>query len=337
MSQIDKEYTSVLENVLENGVEKGDRTDTGTKSLFGSRIRLDVSEGSFPIITKKHVIFSSIVSELKWFLRGETHIKPLVDDGVSIWTPNAYDAYISNMADMSRQMLNEIHDRENVINMDDDEVLEVAAEDYGYSPLSKSEYEDTIGGRDQRGALGNELGPIYGKMWRSWPVVGGGKSVDQIQRVVDSLRENPDSRRHIVSSWNPQYHGPVEHEEAALSPCHVLFQFWSKPMEEGKRELHLQMYQRSADMFLGVPFNLTSYSLLLVLMSKATGHAPGEFIWVGGDTHIYQNHMDQVEEFIDLPAYDSPTLDIDFESLEEFEVELDNYRCGPFLKAPVAT
>lgn len=337
MAQIDEKYTALLEEILEDGVEKGDRTNTGTRSLFGRQIHLDVSKGSFPIITKKHVIFSSIVSELKWFLRGETHIKPLVDNGVSIWTPNAYDAYLTDMAQMSRQMLNEIHGREDVLDMDDDEVLEVAEEDHGFSPLSKSEYEETIKERDQRGALGNELGPIYGKMWRSWPVVGGGETVDQIQRVVNSLRNNPDSRRHVVSAWNPQYHGPVEHEEAGLSPCHVLFQFWSRPVEDGKRELHVQMYQRSADMFLGVPFNLTSYSLLLVLMSEATGHAPGDFVWTVGDAHIYQNHMEQVREFIDLPTHTSPSLDLEFENLEEFDVKARNYKCGPFLRAPIAT
>ena len=162
MSEIDKEYTKLIEEVLWKEVKKGDRTDTGTISTFGNQIGFGVSEHQFPIITKKRVVFDSIVSELKWFLRGETHIKPLLDDGVSIWTPNAYDAYLSDMAEMSRQSMHEIHDREDVLQMNEDEVLEVAERDYGFSPLSKAEYEDTIKERDQRGALGNELGRMGG-------------------------------------------------------------------------------------------------------------------------------------------------------------------------------
>jgi len=336
MARIDEEYTSVLKSVLSEGVEKKDRTNTGTRSAFGRRIRLNVSEDSFPIITKKRVVFDSIVSELRWFLRGQTHIKPLLDDEVSIWTPNAYDAYLSNFAEMSRQSMVKIHDMDEVADMSEDKVVEMAKKDFDATPLSKSEYVEKIKDRDQKDALGNELGPIYGKMWRSWPVIGYDEPIDQISRVKSSLQDNPDSRRHVVSSWNPQYHGPVETEEAALSPCHVLFQFWSEP-GENKRKLHLQMYQRSADMFLGVPFNLTSYSLLLLLMSRATGHEPGRFIWIGGDTHVYQNHLEQCREFIDLPAYNAPSIDLDFETLEDFGVELENYKCGPFIKAPIAT
>lgn len=335
MAEIDDKYSSVVKDVLENGTRKGDRTDTGTLSIFARRLRLDVSEDAFPIITKKQVIFNSIAKELKWFLKGETHIKPLVDEGISIWTPNAYQAYLDDIADTTKSLLSKKYD-EDTSSMDRDEVLEIAKDDYGLRPLSIEDYESEIK-EGVRGMLGGELGPVYGKMWREWPTHNDESPVDQIERVKTSLQDNPDSRRHVVSSWNPEFHGPVGYEKTALSPCHIMFQFWSKPTDGEERELSLQMYQRSADLFLGVPFNLTSYSLLLVLMSRATGHVPGEFIWTAGDVHLYSNHLEQAKEFLTLQQYEAPKLNLEFSSIKEFDAEIENYEHGPFLKAPIAT
>lgn len=260
-------YEDLLRDVMEHGTPKGDRTGTGTRSVFGRQIRFDLAE-SFPLITTKRVHFKSVALELLWFLRGDSNVKWLQERGVKIW----------------------------------------------------NEWADEDG----------ELGPVYGVQWRSWPTPDGGH-IDQIAQVVESLKDNPDSRRHIVSAWNV-----AEISKMALPPCHAFFQFY---VADGK--LSCQLYQRSADMFLGVPFNIASYALLTLMIAQQTGLEPGEFIWTGGDTHIYDDHVEQVAEQLSRSPFPYPTLRLrrkpdsifDYE-LEDFEV-LD-YQHHPAIKAPIA-
>lgn len=216
-----KQYLQLLDHILTEGIQKGDRTGTGTISVFGHQMRFNMEEG-FPLLTTKKLHLKSIIYELLWFLNGDTNIKYLKDHGVSIW----------------------------------------------------DEWADEHG----------ELGPVYGHQWRSWPDYNGG-TIDQIQQVVDQIRNNPNSRRMIVSAWNV-----AEVNKMALPPCHCLFQFY---VADG--HLSLQLYQRSADTFLGVPFNIASYALLLLMMAQVTGLKPGEFIHTTGDTHLYLNHLEQAK------------------------------------------
>jgi thymidylate synthase len=263
---VDTQYEDLLRRVLQSGTPKSDRTGTGTRSLFGERLRYDLSQG-FPLITTKRVHFKSIAVELLWFLRGETNVAWLRDQGVTIW--------------------------------------------------------------DEWAAPDGELGPVYGHQWRSWPSKDGG-SIDQISEILDTLRTNPDSRRMIVSAWNVS-----DIPEMALAPCHALFQFY---VADGK--LSCQLYQRSADLFLGVPFNIASYALLTRMIAAQAGLAPGDFIWVGGDCHIYNNHVEQVTEQLSREPYPFPELEIaDRPSLFEYEYgdfTVVNYQHHPLLRAPVA-
>ncbi|MCA0346754.1 MAG: thymidylate synthase [Actinobacteria bacterium] len=259
-------YEDLLREVFEHGTPKGDRTGTGTRSLFGKQIRFDLAE-SFPLITTKRVHFKSVAYELLWFLRGEGNTKYLTDNGVTIW-----DEWANSQGD---------------------------------------------------------LGPVYGVQWRSWPTPDGGH-IDQIALVLEQLKQNPDSRRHLVSAWNV-----AELDEMALMPCHAFFQFY---VADGK--LSCQLYQRSADMFLGVPFNIASYALLTLMVAQQTGLEPGEFIWTGGDCHIYDNHVEQVEKQLARDPFPYPTIKIakrdsifDYE-FEDFEIV--GYQHHPGIKAPVA-
>ena len=260
-------YEDLLREVLETGHAKGDRTGTGTRSLFGKQIRYDLSQG-FPLVTTKRVHTRSIIVELLWFLRGDTNIGYLHEHDVTIW----------------------------------------------------DEWADENG----------DLGPVYGAQWRSWPTPDGGQ-IDQIARVVESIRTSPDSRRHIVTAWNP-----AEVEKMALPPCHAMFQFY---VADGK--LSCQLYQRSADLFLGVPFNIASYALLTVMIAQQTGLEPGEFVWTGGDCHIYANHVDQVTEQLGREPYPYPRLRItrrpeDVFGYELADFELLDYQHHPTIKAPIA-
>jgi thymidylate synthase len=262
-----KQYLDLLEHVIQRGIEKGDRTGTGTRSVFGYQMRFDLAEG-FPLITTKKVHLKSVIYELLWFLMGDTNIGYLRENGVKIWDEWAND--------------------------------------------------------------NGELGPIYGYQWRSWPTANG-KTVDQITQLVDSIRSNPDSRRHIVSAWNV---GDIE--KMALPPCHILFQFY---VAEGR--LSCQLYQRSADIFLGVPFNIASYSLLLLMVAQVTGLKPGEFIHTFGDAHIYLNHMEQVEEQLSRKPFSLPgiTLNSERRSLFDFDYNdfsLVEYKAHPHLKGDIA-
>jgi len=262
----DTQYEDLLRRVLETGIPKGDRTGTGTVSLFGERLRYDLAAG-FPLITTKRVHFKSLAVELLWFLRGDSNTAWLRENGVTIW----------------------------------------------------DEWADADG----------DLGPVYGYQWRNWPTPDGGH-IDQIANLLTTLRTNPDSRRMIVSAWNVADLGAM-----ALEPCHAMFQFY---VADGK--LSCQLYQRSADMFLGVPFNIASYALLTHMIADQVGLRVGDFIWVGGDCHIYSNHVDQVREQLTRPAFDFPRLELapaaslfDY-TYDHFKV-LD-YQHHPALRAPVA-
>src|SRR6195952_5144219 len=236
MSTVETPYEALLRDTFVSGTEKTDRTGTGTRSVFGRQIRFDLSQG-FPLITTKRVHFKSIAYELLWFLRGESNVGWLRDNGVSIWDEWA----------------------------------------------------------DDRG----ELGPVYGVQWRSWPAPDG-SHIDQISQVIDQLRSDPDSRRIIVSAWNV-----ADIPNMALAPCHAFFQFY---VADGR--LSCQLYQRSADMFLGVPFNIASYALLTHMVAQQAGLAVGEFVWTGGDCHIYDNHRDQVTEQLSREPFPLPKLEL---------------------------
>ena len=262
-----QQYLDLLDRVIKTGVEKGDRTGTGTISVFGHQMRFDLQEG-FPLLTTKKLHLKSIIHELLWFLKGETNVKYLQENGVRIWN-------------------------------------EWAKED-------------------------GELGPIYGYQWRSWPSANG-KHIDQISQVIDSIKNNPNSRRHIVSAWNVG-----EIENMALPPCHILFQFY---VANGK--LSCQLYQRSADIFLGVPFNIASYAILLQMMAQVTGLKPGEFVHTLGDAHIYMNHIEQVKlQLTRKPkALPQMVLNSDVKNIFDFKYEdfsLENYDAHPHIKGAIS-
>ena len=262
-----QQYLSMMRHVRDHGARKDDRTGTGTLSIFGHQMRFDLSQG-FPLVTTKKLHTKSVTHELLWFLRGDSNVRYLQENGISIW----------------------------------------------------NEWADENG----------ELGPIYGVQWRSWPTPSG-ESVDQIKEVVDLLRDNPDSRRILVSAWNA-----AELSNMALPPCHTMFQFY---VADGK--LSCQLYQRSADTFLGVPFNIASYALLTHMLAQQTDLKVGDFVWTGGDCHLYLNHLEQVEEQLSRQPLALPRLAIkrrpdsifDYQ-FEDFEIL--NYECHPHIKAAVA-
>ncbi|MDD3762764.1 MAG: thymidylate synthase [Nevskiales bacterium] len=262
-----RQYLDMMRHVLEHGTEKSDRTGTGTLSVFGHQMRFDLSDG-FPLVTTKKAHLRSIIHELLWFLKGETNIGYLTQNGVTIW----------------------------------------------------DEWADPNG----------ELGPVYGKQWRSWPTADG-RHIDQMQLLLDQIRGNPDSRRLIVSAWNVG-----ELDQMALMPCHAFFQFY---VAEG--HLSCQLYQRSADIFLGVPFNIASYALLTLMIAQVTGLKPGDFVWTGGDCHLYSNHLEQARLQLSREPRPLPTMTLnpDVTDLFAFRYEdftLSGYDPWPAIKAPVA-
>jgi len=262
-----RQYLDLLEKVMREGVEKRDRTGTGTRSIFGHQMRFDLAKG-FPLVTTKKVHLKSIIYELLWFLRGETNVHWLQEHGVTIW----------------------------------------------------DEWADANG----------ELGPVYGYQWRSWPSQGDG-TIDQISHLIRDIKNNPDSRRLIVTAWNP-----ADVPKMALPPCHCLFQFY---VAEGK--LSCQLYQRSADVFLGVPFNIASYALLTMMVAQVTGLAPGEFVHSFGDAHLYLNHIEQAELQLSRAPYPLPVMKLNpaVKDIFEFHYEdftLENYQAHPGIKAPIA-
>ncbi len=262
----ERQYLALLADILANGVQRGDRTGTGTLGVFGRQIRFDLAKG-FPVLTTKKLHLRSIIIELLWFLKGDTNIAYLKDNGVRIW----------------------------------------------------DEWADENG----------DLGPVYGKQWRSWATPDG-RVIDQISALVENLKTNPSSRRHIVTAWNP-----ADVDDMALPPCHCLFQFF---VADGK--LSCQLYQRSADVFLGVPFNIASYALLTLMVAKVVGLEPGEFVHTFGDAHLYLNHLDQAREQLTREPYPFPTMTIaDKRDLFGFEYEdftLEGYQAHPHIKAEVS-
>lgn len=260
------QYLNLLRDILDNGATRDDRTGTGTKGVFGRQMRFDLSKG-FPVLTTKRLHLRSIIVELLWFLRGETNIGWLKENGVSIW----------------------------------------------------DEWADAEG----------ELGPVYGKQWRSWTAPDG-RVIDQIEKLIHGLKTNPNGRRHIVSAWNP-----ADVDDMALPPCHCLFQFF---VADGK--LSCQLYQRSADVFLGVPFNIASYALLTMMVAQVCGLKPGEFVHTFGDAHLYLNHVEQAELQLSREPLPLPTMTIaardDLFAYELSDFFLDGYEPWPHIKAPVA-
>ena len=262
-----KQYLDLMRHVRDHGVAKDDRTGTGTRSVFGYQMRFDLTDG-FPLVTTKKCHLRSIIHELLWFLKGDTNIRYLRENGVSIWDDWADEA-------------------------------------------------------------GN-LGPVYGSQWRSWPTADG-RHIDQISQLIEQIKNNPDSRRIIVSAWNVG-----EIENMALPPCHAFFQFY---VADGK--LSCQLYQRSADIFLGVPFNIASYALLTMMVAQVTNLEPGDFVHTLGDAHLYSNHMEQVELQLSREPYPRPTMRINpaIKNIFDFsfdDFELQSYQAHPHIKAPVA-
>lgn len=262
-----KQYLELMRHVRENGAEKADRTGTGTLSVFGYQMRFDLSQG-FPVVTTKKLHLRSIIHELLWFLKGDTNIAYLKENGVSIWDEWA----------------------------------------------------------DEKG----DLGPVYGYQWRNWPAPDG-RHIDQIKQIIDQIRRNPDSRRLIVSAWNV-----ADLDKMALAPCHAFFQFY---VADGK--LSCQLYQRSADIFLGVPFNIASYALLTMMVAQVCGLQAGDFVHTFGDAHLYMNHLQQADEQLSRQPYDLPTMRInpaikDLFAFTYDDFELVGYQSHPHIKAPVA-
>ena len=297
-----KQYLDLLKRIKDEGIVKTDRTGTGTKSVFGHQMRFDLSEG-FPLLTTKKVFLKGIIHELLWFLAGDTNIKYLVENGVHIWDNDAYRYY------------NELCVKEGVLPVSMEEFLRAAQEGLD-SPIEGYKFGD--------------LNHVYGYQWRSWPRPNG-ESIDQIQQAVDLIKHNPDSRRIIVSAWNV-----ADVEKMALPPCHTLFQFY---VADGK--LSCMLYQRSADTFLGVPFNIASYALLTMMMAQVCGLEAGDFVHTTGDTHLYLNHFEQVEEQLSRTPRKLPTMRInpDVNSIFDFRYDdftLEDYDPYPTIKAPMS-
>jgi thymidylate synthase len=338
MNSIDKQYQILLQSILDYGVEKSDRTGTGTKSIFGYTIRHKMSDG-FPLLTTKKMPWKTIVTELLWFLKGDTNIKYLLDNGCNIWTGDAYKHYLKWA---------------------------------GNGPLTIEEFSDEIKINPTFAARYGELGPIYGKQWRCWSAGSledkhGFGNIDQIIRLIKDLKTNPDSRRLMVSAWNVS-----EINQMILPPCHYGFQVYTRELsyEEKKlytykhfsnvaqfdldafekfnipsRAISLMWNQRSVDTFLGLPFNIASYALLLTILAKEVNMIPEELIGNLGDTHLYLNHIEQAKEQIDREPFELPKLDMDYregeydKNLTDFvpdDFYLIDYQSHPAIKAPLS-
>jgi thymidylate synthase len=303
-----KQYHDLLRHIMENGENTTDRTGTGTRSVFGYQMRFKMKDG-FPLLTTKKLPFRIILEELLWFVRGDTKLRSLLEKNVHIWDEWPFKWYLQ---------------KNNL------QIPVVNSEDW---TSQMKEFTEKILADDEFNSKWGDLGPVYGFQWRSWPAPNG-ESVDQLAQVIETLKKSPDSRRIIVSAWNPAQID--EMAKAGLPPCHCMFQF---KVYNGK--LSLQLYQRSCDTFLGVPFNIASYALLLLMVAQATGLEADEFIWTGGDVHIYSNHFDQVREQLGRDFRPLPTLKINQEvkSLFDFKTEdfeLVGYDPHPAIKAPIA-
>jgi thymidylate synthase len=285
MNTLDYKYQSILQDILLDGEEKSDRTGTGTISVFGKQIRHDMSEG-FPLLTTKKMAVKTMMTELKWFLKGDTNIKYLVDNNCHIWDGDAYKAYPHK------------------------------------DGLTQKEFIEKIRINSSFAKVYGELGPIYGKQWRDW----GGK--DQIKELIKNIKENPDSRRLMLSAWNVG-----EIEDVVLPPCHYGFQCY---VNDGK--LSLMWNQRSVDTFLGLPFNIASYGTLLLLLCEETGLEAGELIGNLGDTHLYKNHLEQAKEQVQRGSFQLPTVKLSNVDIlnGEFDYEIEGYKYHPTIKAPLS-
>jgi len=306
----DETYLNLLEHIMKNGAEKTDRTGTGTKSVLGYQMRFDLADG-FPLLTTKKVPIKSIIHELLWFMRGDTNLKYLADNNVHIWDEWPYKAYlIKNNLPVPATGSEEW-------NTGIKEFIEKIKSD----PSFDKEY-------------GN-LGPIYGYQWRNWPAPNGAH-IDQLAKVIEDIKKTPDSRRLIVSAWNVA--DIDEMAKAGLPPCHCLFQFY---VADGK--LSCQLYQRSCDTFLGVPFNIASYSLLIMIVAQMCGLQPGEFVWTGGDVHLYNNHIEQAKiqlsrrgDIRPLPKMKINPAKMKLEDFTIDDFELLDYNPHEGIKAPIA-
>lgn len=303
MNRLDEQYKGLLAELLYNGVEKEDRTGTGTISRFGHQITHNMADG-FPLLTTKKMAVKTMMTELKWFLKGDTNIKYLVENGCNIWNGDAYKNYLA----------------------------------HSNNPLSMQDFIEEIKNDDLFATQWGYLGPIYGAQWRHWTVKdemqydGEYVWVDQIKYLIQQLKENPDSRRLMVSAWNV---GALE--DMVLPPCHYGFQMYTQ-VRDGKRYLSLMWNQRSVDTFLGLPFNIASYATLLCLIAQEVDMIPDKLIGNLGDTHLYSNHVEQAKEQISRQPYDLPT--VKFTNVDllagEWDYEIINYQSHPTIKAPLS-
>lgn len=303
-----RQYLDLLEDIKTNGTTKSDRTGTGTKSVFGRQMRFDLSEG-FPAVTTKKLFLRGIIHELLWFLQGDSNIEYLVKNDVHIWDEWPFKAYLQATGQ---------------------DVPEPNSDEW---KMKIAEFTEKIKTDHEFAKKYGELGPVYGYQWRHWPARDGGE-IDQIQEAVDTIKNNPDSRRIIVSAWNVA--DIKEMAKAGLPPCHSLFQFY---VNDGK--LSCQLYQRSADTFLGVPFNIASYALLTMMMAHVTGLKPGEFVHTLGDAHLYLNHLEQVDLQLSRDPKPLPKmiLNPEVKSIFDFTIDdftLEGYESHPGIKAPIA-
>jgi thymidylate synthase len=307
MNNIDKQYQQLLQDIIDFGVEKTDRTGTGTKSIFGYTIRHNMKEG-FPLLTTKKMAWKSIVTELLWFLRGDTNIKYLVDNDCYIWNGDAYKSYITKLSQKHSKY---------------------------YEPMEMKQFIDRIKADDEFAKEWGELGPIYGKQWRSW------NGIDQIQNLINELKTNPESRRLMVNAWNVG-----ELNDMVLPPCHYGFQVYTrkttreeKIVNPGKyHAISLMWNQRSVDTFLGLPFNIASYALLLTMIADEVQMVPDQLIGSLGDVHLYSNHIDQAKEQIAREPLELPTVHVrdGIESFMPGDIILENYQSHPAIKAPLS-
>lgn len=296
-----RQYLDLLRHVIENGEKKDDRTGVGTIATFGYQMRFNLQEG-FPLLTTKKVFLRGIIHELLWFLKGDTNVKYLVDNNVKIWNEWPFQNYLkaNNLENKYQKYSEEWNEKMN-------------------------EFVERIKADEDFAKKWGDLGPVYGRQWRNF---GG---VDQISNLINNIKVNPHSRRHIVCAWNPP-----EISRMALPPCHCLFQFYVN-----NKKVSCQLYQRSCDVFLGVPFNIASYALLTMMVAQVTGLEPKEFIWTGGDVHIYLNHLDQVKEQLSREPRPLPRLKLnpDVKSIFDFKIDdftLENYNPHPRISAPIA-
>ncbi|AVQ33178.1 thymidylate synthase [Staphylococcus muscae] len=316
MNPFDQAYHELCTEVLEIGNHRDDRTATGTISKFGHQLRFDLSKG-FPLLTTKKVSFKLIATELIWFIRGDTNLRYLLQYNNNIWNEWAFEKYIQSSDYTGPDMTDFGH--RSLVDPDFKVQYDEEMKNFKNAILTDDEFMQKHG----------DLGNVYGKQWRDW-VGADGQHFDQLKTVIDQIKQSPNSRRHIISAWNP-----AEIESMALPPCHTLFQFY---VEDNK--LSCQLYQRSADIFLGVPFNIASYSLLTHLIARECGLEVGEFVHTFGDAHIYSNHIDAVQTQLERTSFAPPELIIHTDKsifdIEYEDLEIVNYSSHPPIKAPIA-